>query len=169
MMSNTISPILNKRLVIKRSTKQEIFETVITHLLRQGKQSSILEGARSICMYRKGSLKCAVGVLIKRNEYKADMEFHDVFELAEGNRLPVGLGTEENLNLMSRLQLLHDKGMECNGIDEKWLPWVEEIAEEFSLDTKFLLDEADMLHLYTTRRLEYNDRIEAERLAAELG
>lgn len=53
-------------------TPQEIFDTVVTHLSKQGKRSVNIEGD---CLYRgPGGLSCAVGCLIPDSEYVHEME-----------------------------------------------------------------------------------------------
>jgi hypothetical protein len=54
------------------ATKQEIFDRVVSHLRKQGKQSKDIVGR---CSYRNGSgLMCAAGCLIPDDVYDPDFE-----------------------------------------------------------------------------------------------
>lgn len=55
-------------------TAQEIFDTVIAHLLQQGRPS--FDGDH--CRYRLEDLKCAVGCLIPDDQYAIEMEHRGV-------------------------------------------------------------------------------------------
>ena len=56
--------------------KQEIFDTVVTHLRKQGKRaSSIHPNGDTGCMYRTSDgLKCAAGCLIPDEDYNLEFE-----------------------------------------------------------------------------------------------
>jgi hypothetical protein len=61
----------------KDMSKQEIFDTVVTHLRKQNTQS----GKGGNCFYRLGELKCAVGCLISDEDYSPDMEMNAANDL----------------------------------------------------------------------------------------
>lgn len=53
------------------STNQEIYDEVVTFLVKQGKRAS----GQGSCMYRtENGLKCAIGCLIPDELYKGEME-----------------------------------------------------------------------------------------------
>ena len=90
---------------------QEIFDTVVTHLLTQGVRSA----NGDICLYRgPNGTSCAVGCLIPDEMYEPEMDtgysaisliYSDRFKLPE-------YFNSDNTKLLSRLQGFHD------GIDE---------------------------------------------------
>lgn len=60
---------------LKEATKQQIFDQVSAHLLKQNQQCKTLVDDQ--CAYRggeSGGLKCAAGCLIADEEYKPDMD-----------------------------------------------------------------------------------------------
>jgi hypothetical protein len=89
---------------------QEIFDTVAKHLAAQGRRSVTRDGES--CLYRgpRGRM-CAVGKLIRKNEYKRSMEGTGVFFL--GGDLPRRL--REHVELLDDLQSAHDDV--CDGTD----------------------------------------------------
>ena len=55
--------------------RQEVFDTVAAHLLKQGAKSMGIFNGEMDCKYRgRGGLKCAIGVLIKDECYSRDIE-----------------------------------------------------------------------------------------------
>lgn len=85
-------------------TKQEIFDTVVAHLRKQGRRAANLEGG---CMYRApNGDKCAVGCLIKDDEYIPCMEKNGVLRLVLKGLLPNRL--KPHLELLADLQNTHD-------------------------------------------------------------
>lgn len=102
---------------------QEIFDTVVRHLLEQ-KQMSITPERRykadeaGVCMYRgEGGLKCAVGALISDRYYNPNMEGFlpsdnnvqsalvksGVLDASESNDV-----RRDKVKLLSELQSVHD-------------------------------------------------------------
>ncbi len=123
-------------------TPQEIFDTVVDHLLSQGKPS-----ISGVCRYRSDDgLKCAVGVLIPDSEYDFEME-HSVIDAEPSNHpTPIQkwaqLRYPNDLKLLTRLQRLHDDGP-SHRFDNPHDAWEEYIltqsqiiAEEFNLTWK---------------------------------
>ena len=92
---------------MKYLTKQQIFSKVAKHLLKQNKQSINKTGA---CLYKSGSLKCAIGCLILDKKYdpKIDINFYNIKKLFEGDYLSGIRNTSEIFNLLVDLQYLHD-------------------------------------------------------------
>src|SRR5690606_39540941 len=119
-------------------TRQQIFNKVYKHLMRQGEQSFCVSANH--CVYRlDDSLKCAVGVLISDKHYGDYLEGNDVGEravqLAVQNSLgaPVDKTTWQMLRI---LQQIHDgelwdypspkgasEGSYCITVDE-WPSWL---------------------------------------------
>lgn len=82
---------------------QQIFDTVASHLLTQGKRSKDGEG----CAYRgHGGAKCAVGCLITDGEYRKSMERMRVYALLDSGLLPNRL--RPYAHLLAELQVVHD-------------------------------------------------------------
>lgn len=90
-------------------TTQEIFDTVVTHLLTQRKKAINDMGK---CVYRTDEgLKCAVGCLITDECYSPEIEgwgiwYLDVTEALECSGIPVTIKTNETL--LVDLQYVHD-------------------------------------------------------------
>jgi hypothetical protein len=59
-------------------TNKEIFEKVKTHLLKQKERAVIRSDAGDRCVYRDGSLMCAVGCLIPDHLYTTEIEGNSV-------------------------------------------------------------------------------------------
>lgn len=87
--------------------KQEIFDTVVNHLINQ-KQKSVKEGNKTNCLYRgPNGLKCAVGCLIPDDVYEEYMEENFTNLLSQyGDVLPFYFNKE--YILLYDLQLCHD-------------------------------------------------------------
>lgn len=88
---------------------QAIFNEVVEHLIRQGCQSVRGDGS---CMYRgPDGLKCAVGALIRDEEYAPWMEHRTACDLAQVGGLPARL--MPHVLLLRELQFIHDKSPSC--------------------------------------------------------
>lgn len=88
-------------------TQQEIFTTVVKHLLTQNKTS--IDEKHISCLYRgPNGLKCAVGILITDDEYSEEMECKSVDVLIDENLLPERL--IEHSYFLQQLQKIHDSG-----------------------------------------------------------
>jgi hypothetical protein len=88
-------------------TAQEIFDTVVTHLRKQGCKSEDENG----CLYRTpDGLSCAVGALIPSQAYSPAMEDRSLQKLLDSELLPLDLQNEfmKHRALLSYLQDLHD-------------------------------------------------------------
>ncbi len=123
-------------------TPQEIFDTVVVHLLQQGKQSK-----SHVCLYRSDDgLKCAVGALIPDSEYDPAMEFAVIYPFHCSNSTPIQSWAQSNypndLKLLNRLQKLHDNGPShsFNNPHDAWEEYIltesQIIAKEFNLTWK---------------------------------
>lgn len=105
---------------------QEIFDTVATHLFRQGHQA-IDNGS---CFYRapNGDM-CAVGVLIPDSYYNKDLEMLPVTAIS--SRLPVWLA--DHRMLLIKLQRVHDSSWNWQ-TEERLKSALREVATDNELD-----------------------------------
>ena len=89
--------------------KKQVFKTIATHMLTQKKVSQ----NRNTCLYRNGyGLSCAIGVLINDDNYRKELESHDItnteVSIAVANSLnspPLSSGDRE---FLGALQDIHD-------------------------------------------------------------
>lgn len=123
-------------------TLQEILDTVVDHLLAQGKQSVVA----GVCRYRsKDGLSCAVGCLIKDEFYVDSMEgaYADsslvVDILHSSGVIPNCNYTQPGLRLLCDLQGAHDDA-------ENWvmggfnLESIVGICKKYNLVNKYVND-----------------------------
>lgn len=124
---------MGRKLLEKKMTDQEIFETSATHLLKQGRRSLnnfSLPDVSWVCAYRgRSGLKCAIGILIPDDKYRASMENMDVRELFT----KFDPGFYGKLSLLSTLQQIHDS-------DEPsyWKTSLRSLGKSWGLDTTFM-------------------------------
>jgi hypothetical protein len=86
--------------------RQEIFERVGQHLVRQGKRS--FDANKNGCMYRgPDNTSCAVGCLIPDSEYDPKFEGRTLTNLIENKLLSADV---ELVSLLAHLQNVHDIG-----------------------------------------------------------
>jgi hypothetical protein len=116
-------------------TKQEIFDTVAIHLIKQGKKSV---GDDGNCLYRgPEGLKCAVGCLIPDEVYRPEMESRSVISLFKNFSELKFLQPFEAL--LRNIQNAHD---ESSGKGQIWtitvLQRLRKIAEKYNLSTAVL-------------------------------
>ena len=89
--------------------KKKVFKTIATHMLTQKKPSQ----NRNHCLYRDGyGLSCAIGVLINDDNYRKELESHDItnteVSTAVSNSLSSPpLNTKER-SFLGALQDIHD-------------------------------------------------------------
>lgn len=103
-------------------TNQEAFEKMVSHLRRQ--KSRCVDGDSSICMYRSGNKKCAVGALIPKKDYSEDFEGNDVEVIAK--LVPDLSGLD--YKMLGMMQSVHDS------IEpDKWEKSFIEVANRFGL------------------------------------
>lgn len=122
--------------------KQEMFDKVVRHLIRQNKKS--IDSTKNIltnsCMYRFGELQCAIGCLIEDDEYDEKMEnllirnlifrFKDKFSTEKFNLF------EENLRLLITLQTIHDHEK-----IENWSQKLKQLAVKNNLNYPIICEE----------------------------
>lgn len=108
-------------------TDQVAFATVVTHMLDQGKAAIDVDGA---CVYwnQDTGMKCAIGCLIKEEDYNPDMEENGVEGLIRLNLLPEYLKSVD-LHLLCDLQSVHDAA-DING----WLGQLTKLATKYNLN-----------------------------------
>lgn len=117
-------------------TEQELFDTVVAHLRKQGCKSSIPdpnEAGNYLCRYRSPEgHKCAIGCLISDADYNVAMEEKSFTALMSFPLLPSTLHDEwngsETFRLLNKLQQTHDN----NPLD-KWEDCFYQIAKAFKL------------------------------------
>ena len=111
-------------------TVQEMFDTVVAHLIQQGVPSVDDTG---VCMYRgPNNTKCAIGCLIPNENYDESFEGRSVFYSVVRNSLPFHVD-DPMMNLLSSLQNAHDSHFESVEMLKKKL---KKIGEEYNLITK---------------------------------
>lgn len=107
------------------ATAQEVFDQVARHLLTQNQRAADNTGARGVCLYRNGALKCAAGCLISDDEYSAEIESESWSGLIKTNQVP-----DAHSVLINRLQATHDWApINC------WRDELLDIATAFNLST----------------------------------
>lgn len=85
--------------------KQEVFDIVAPHLIRQGETSEGREG----CLYRgERGLRCAIGVLIPDKNYNQRIEGSGVSSPHVRRTLPFTVAVED-VGFLSALQGIHDE------------------------------------------------------------
>lgn len=122
------------------ATKQQVFDQVAEHLLKQGATSYSIDS--DMCAYRgDGGLKCAAGCLIADEEYVVGMN-----EMGSWSRLIAAdlVKTDHLQHMISDLQNLHDFAHDepdCNTPDEYRSYWRDQLmvmADEHQLNTTVL-------------------------------
>ena len=87
---------------------QEIFDTVATHLLKQGRRA-VNPDIPHMCHYRGANgTACAVGVLIPDEVYDPMMEGRTVVKLVNDSTFEIPKWMAKNATLLAWLQNVHD-------------------------------------------------------------
>lgn len=124
-------------------TRQQIFDAVVEHFIKQGAPAVIQHGASEItCCYRTpDGLKCAIGALIPDELYTPEMEGAAALVVLRVYPLAgkaVGL-SKSNEKLFEALQEAHDAAATDTYGNSAFLPrlWVcmRRVAEDFKLNT----------------------------------
>lgn len=114
-------------------SKQEVFNKVALHLLKQFTKSVELETSNS-CMYRghKGN-KCAVGALIPDEMYREEMEWHTSGQLLACFPQLQSLFKDDELfiimDMLTFCQWIHDEFA-----PDQWYDQILKLAEKFDLN-----------------------------------
>lgn len=107
---------------------QEDFDTVITHLVNQGKRS--IDSVRDMCLYRsEDGLKCAIGCLIPDDRYNPSIEDRLV---TNSEFLKFFPEFALDATFYCELQSLHDD-FNCGYKSKSFHRRVISIAEEYDL------------------------------------
>jgi hypothetical protein len=115
---------------------QMIFNTVYTHLLKQGGPSTI----RGACMYRgQNGRMCAVGFMIPDDVYEEDMEGTNALSLIA--HTPKLEHLQPHMTLLRRMQGIHDD-FAMMSPETSWPEWIKHgfrtLAEREGLDASVL-------------------------------
>jgi hypothetical protein len=113
--------------------RQEIFNKVAKHLLKQNEQS-MTKTNPGLCAYRgaKG-LKCAVGCLIPDDMYSSTFEGLGVKDLPPDVRKSCGIMNAGTLQLVDDLQEIHD----CSS-GRHWPAELVDLGERYRLDVSIV-------------------------------
>lgn len=118
---------------------QDIFNIVITHLIRQGEPAISYNGDSAICCYRDAhGRSCAVGCLIPDEAYDPRMENQSVCSVIDADFPGVPKYFKDHLQLLSDLQGLHDNVHEFNSgykLNRRFVLEVLSIARHRGLNT----------------------------------
>ena len=125
---------------MKMLNPQQIFDTVVNGLRKQGKKSEAVLTeemkktgdftapiGKTVCLYRCGELKCGAGQLILDEFYDPSLEGKSVLsnEVKESlSKSGVGMGDGKRQNLVWLLQQVHD-----NREMETWEDKFKEVAQ----------------------------------------
>lgn len=117
--------------------KQEIFDTVATHLLKQGRRA-VNPDIPEMCHYRgAGGTKCAVGVLIPDEVYDPMMEGRTVVGLLSHPEFKIPRWMWNNEQLLIELQNVHDVEHNWKG-SATMKAALSKVAKESSLTSEVL-------------------------------
>ena|ERR1019366_215155 len=121
--------------MMRRGTAQQVYDTSVGHLIRQGKPASE-DGIE--CSYRtKDGLKCAIGCLITDKEYRVSMEKNNVCAINRHGILPEPL--VQFIDLLEELQSLHDDILtKSKVIDKEFIRVAKNIAARYDLSSDIL-------------------------------
>ncbi len=116
--------------IIKLGTRQEIYDTVVGHLRKQGRPAMV-GGSDNVCAYRGADgTSCAVGCLIPDEYYDDKYEGHNVGQLVKRGYLEFTSDTvssESLLLLLRKLQGAHD------GNPRYWEFYLQGVAKHLKL------------------------------------
>lgn len=111
---------------LPEATEQEVFEQIVSGLLKQNKQSTDDIGE---CQYRNDEgLRCAAGMLISDAEYSSSMEGLLWTDLVDRGDI-----TATHKELIRDCQLIHD-----DGYPELWKESFTNLGKAFKLDVTFM-------------------------------
>lgn len=123
---------------------QETFDTVVNHLIKQGRRSVIslndpLRGPFKQCAYRTPEgLKCAAGILIPDELYSPRMEMSNVFSVVR--KWPEVREHFGDVDVLYELQTVHDNvaSWDENGLSPIGRLKLNDVASKFSLSPDVL-------------------------------
>jgi len=121
---------------LKDATRQQIFDQVARHLLKQGKRAVSAQGR---CKYRTDDgLKCAAGCLISDEEYDSNFEMRGSWPSVV--TYASSTVTHVHEQFITELQRMHDKTPtlieEIDGVDftARLSAFAQEYGLQFNLD-----------------------------------
>jgi len=93
--------------ILKLGSNQEVFDTVVAHLRKQGRVSMGAFDTRAYLGF--DGTKCAVGCLIPDDQYTPSLEGRNILDLVgSGNVVLDPEDTGGTLGLLYALQIIHD-------------------------------------------------------------
>lgn len=116
---------------LAQATKQEVFDQVAKHLMKQGKQSTVWDAVAELerCVYHgPNGLMCAAGCLISDDEYEKNFEGRSWRSLVTESAVP-----SAHRAIITQLQEIHD-----NCPPELWLKKLRNCAQSNNLSTAIL-------------------------------
>ena len=108
--------------------RQEVYNTIRDHLLRQHAKALMAGGA---CAYQAfNGRKCAIGCLIKDEHYDPMLECRSLFDVEVVSAVEKSIGklTSDDLHFLRRFQLIHDKHAE-----PLWGARLRDVATDYQL------------------------------------
>lgn len=106
--------------------KQEIFDKVSEHLLKQSRRSM---NERGCCLYRGlDNTMCAIGCLIPDEYYNSKLESNSIEYNCSNDEFIGKLFETTKLSFLTSLQVVHD----FSDIED-WKEELNSVAEEFNL------------------------------------
>ena len=111
---------------LAESTAQEVFDFIVSSLLKQGEQCCDVDG---ICAMRGiNGTCCAAGFLVPDDKYDEQMELKDWYEVIDEFKI-----SESHMCLIAHLQGVHDAYSA-----DQWGDYFEQVAQEYELNTEVL-------------------------------
>jgi hypothetical protein len=115
-------------------TRQQIFDIVARHLVRQRAKSEVRHTHESECRYRQGALKCAVGALIPDSKYTTRLEgTNPGCPPLDASLLRAANCRKRDACLLHELQQVHDDNDVCD-----WPQELVKVATKYALDLHVL-------------------------------
>jgi len=106
--------------------RQEVFNKIYTHLLKQGRKSGVTDK----CKYRKGELRCAIGCLITDSAYNKILEGRGV----PCERVQTALRISGiTLNPKTRQLLIECQSIHDTTHARTWKSQLQDLAKTFNL------------------------------------
>lgn len=116
---------------MNQQQRQEVFDRVAAHLLKQGKRAS-LNGTKygTNCAYRGvDGTKCAIGCLISDEYYKEEFEGKGIGAVADAVERSLGVVLDkEDQNVLDDMQFIHD-----NRAPASWAKRLKFVAKKYGL------------------------------------
>lgn len=117
-------------MTVELRTAQETFDTVVTHLLRQGAKSTD-GGLSPRCLYRgPNGRRCAVGSILPDEAYVPELEGLVAIRLPETVWAAMRIqNRSRTAELLQALQSVHDtKPVESWPVSLQWVAWIFDVS-----------------------------------------